>query len=229
MKRSRFSEEQIIGILKEHQAGLSAQDLCRKHGISDATFYKWRSKYGGMDISDARRLKALEEENRKLKKLLAEIDARCGHTQRDARKKLLTPRARRMAVSWAIKDRHYSQRRACGLVGLAPKTYRYVSKRPDDSWLRQRLKELASERRRFGYRRLHLMLRREGIMLNWKKLYRLYREERLMVRKRGGRKRALGTRAPMAIPQGANQRWSLDFVSDALACSRKFRILDRGR
>ena len=70
MKRSRFSEEQIIGILKEHQAGLSAQDLCRKHGISDATFYKWRSKYGGMDISDARRLKALEEENRK--QLLAE-------------------------------------------------------------------------------------------------------------------------------------------------------------
>jgi len=128
-------------------------------------------------------------------------------------------------VSWAIKDRHYSQRRACGLVGLAPKTYRYVSKRPDDSWLRQRLKELASQRRRFGYRRLHLMLRREGIMLNWKKLYRLYREERLMVRKRGGRKRALGTRAPMATPQCANQRWSIDFVSDALACSRRFRIL----
>jgi putative transposase len=72
MKRSRFSEEQIIGILKEHQAGLSAADLCRKHGISDATFYKWRSKYGGMEVSDAKRLKGLEEENRKLKKLLAE-------------------------------------------------------------------------------------------------------------------------------------------------------------
>ena len=72
MKRSRFTEEQIIGILKEHQAGLSAADLCRKHGISDATFYKWRSKYGGMEVSDARRLKAVEEENRKLKKLLAE-------------------------------------------------------------------------------------------------------------------------------------------------------------
>jgi putative transposase len=128
-------------------------------------------------------------------------------------------------VSWAIKDRHYSQRRACGLVGLAPKTYRYVSKRPDDSWLRQRLKELASQRRRFGYRRLHLMLRREGIMLNWKKLYRLYRAERLTVRKRGGRKRALGTRAPMTIPQDANQRWSLDFVSDTLTDGRCFRIL----
>jgi putative transposase len=72
MKRSRFSEEQIIGILKEHQAGLSAADICRKYGISDATFYNWRNKYGGMDVPDAKRLKALEDENRKLKKLLAE-------------------------------------------------------------------------------------------------------------------------------------------------------------
>ena len=72
MKRSRFSEEQIIGILKEHQGGLSAAELCRKHGIGDATFYNWRSKYGGMEASEAKRLKALEEENRKLKKLLAE-------------------------------------------------------------------------------------------------------------------------------------------------------------
>ena len=72
MKRSRFSEEQIIGILKEHQAGLGAKELCRKHGISDATFYKWRSRYGGMEVSDARRLKTLEAENAKLKKMLAE-------------------------------------------------------------------------------------------------------------------------------------------------------------
>jgi putative transposase len=123
-----------------------------------------------------------------------------------------------------MKDKDYSQRRACVLVGLQPKTYRYVSKRPDDAPIRQRLRELALERRRFGYRRLHILLRREGIVLNRKKLYRLYREERLMVRRRGGRKRALGTRAPLAIPQGSNQRWSLDFASDALACGRKFRV-----
>jgi putative transposase len=72
MRRSRFSGEQIIGILKEHQAGLSASELCRRHGISDATFYKWRSKYGGMEVSEAKRLKALEDENGKLKRLLAD-------------------------------------------------------------------------------------------------------------------------------------------------------------
>jgi putative transposase len=72
MKRSRFSDEQIIGILKEHQAGLSAVDLCRKYGVSDATVYKWRSKYGGMEVAGAKRLKALEDENGKLKRLLAD-------------------------------------------------------------------------------------------------------------------------------------------------------------
>ena len=72
MRKSRFSDEQIIGVLKEHQAGLGAAELCRKHGISDATFYKWRSRFGGMEVSDAKRLRALEEENGKLKRLLAD-------------------------------------------------------------------------------------------------------------------------------------------------------------
>ena len=72
MKHTRFTEEQIIGILKEHEAGVKTADLCRKHGISQATFFKWKSKFGGMDVSDARKLKALEDENRRLKKLLAE-------------------------------------------------------------------------------------------------------------------------------------------------------------
>jgi putative transposase len=128
-------------------------------------------------------------------------------------------------VNWAIKERGYSQRRACGVVGMDPRVFRYRSSRPDDGALRQRLRALAGERRRFGYRRLHLLLSREGVKVNRKKLYRLYREERLTVRKRGGRKRALGTRAPMAVPQDPNQRWSLDFVSDTLADGRRFRVL----
>jgi len=72
MKRSRFSEDQIIGILKEHEAGVSVADLCRKRGVSDATVYKWKAKYGGMDVSEARRLKGLEDENARLKRLLAD-------------------------------------------------------------------------------------------------------------------------------------------------------------
>ena len=128
-------------------------------------------------------------------------------------------------MDWAINEKSYTQRKACHLVGLEPKTYRYRLARPDDTGLRLRLKELASQRRRFGYRRLHLLLEREGVIMNWKKLYRLNREEKLTVRKRGGRNRALETRAPMAIPPGVNQRWSLDFVSDALNDGRRFRIL----
>jgi putative transposase len=85
MKRKRFSEEQIIGVLKEHEAGAKTADLCRKHGISEATFYNWKSKYGGLDVSEARRLRALESENAKLKKLLAEA-----HLDNAALKDLLT-------------------------------------------------------------------------------------------------------------------------------------------
>jgi len=132
---------------------------------------------------------------------------------------------RRSAATWAIREKGYSQQRACKLVGIEPKTCRYVSRRPDDGAVRTRLRALASERRRFGYRRLHILLARDGLRLNHKRLFRIYREERLSVRKRGGRKRALGTRSPMALPEAANQRWSLDFVSDALSSGRRFRVL----
>ena len=105
-----------------------------------------------------------------------------------------------------MKTKGYNQRRACALTGIDPRMYRRPSKRSADMELRTSMKELASERRRFGCRRLHILLKREGGEVNWKKLYRLYREEELTVRKRGGRKRAMGTRTPITIPQGPNQR-----------------------
>jgi putative transposase len=118
-----------------------------------------------------------------------------------------------------------SRVRACRLVGLNRSSLSYRARRPDDSTVRERLRELAAERRRFGYRRLGWLLAREGHVMNRKKLYRIYREERLMVRRRGRRKRAIGTRAPLALPDAINRRWSLDFVSDALGDGRRFRIL----
>ena len=138
---------------------------------------------------------------------------------------MVTPAVKRQAVAHLCAAYEVSQRRACRTMGAERTSMRYRSIRPDDVALRSRLRELAAIRRRFGYRRLLILIRREGTHVNHKKLRRLYREERLQVRKRGGRKRALGTRAPMTIPQGANQRWSLDFLSDQLNDSRRFRIL----
>jgi putative transposase len=129
-------------------------------------------------------------------------------------------------VKQVITDHGYSERRACRLISVDRTAFQYRPQRPEDAGVRARLRELANERRRFGYRRLAVMLKRDGLRMNLKKVYRLYKEERLTVRKRGGRKRALGTRAPMALPQGVNQRWSIDFVQDAVDDGRRFRILN---
>ena len=138
---------------------------------------------------------------------------------------MVTPAARREVVAHLRTSFEVSERRACAALGVDRTSVRYRSRRPDDPALRARLRELAAIRRRFGYRRLHVLMCREGLVMNHKKFRRLYREERLQVRRRSGRKRALGTRMPMAIPQGPNQRWSLDFVSDAFTDGRRFRIL----
>jgi transposase InsO family protein len=119
-----------------------------------------------------------------------------------------------------------SERRACWLIGADRKTIRYRSRRPDDAALRARLRELAAERRRFGYRRLHVLLRKEGLVRNRKRTQRLYREEGLAVRRRKGRKRAVGTRSAPPVIALPNQRWSLDFVHDQLASGRRIRVLN---
>ena len=138
---------------------------------------------------------------------------------------MVTPAAKRKAVA-RLKDAFgMSERRACKAIGCCRMTVRYETSRPDDCELRERMKTIAQERRRFGYRRILVMLRREGRVVNHKKLFRLYREEKLTVRRRGGRKRAIGTRAPMLVPLRPDDRWSLDFVSDQLIDGRRFRIL----
>ena len=118
-----------------------------------------------------------------------------------------------------------SELQACKLARLGRSTFQYRKRPDDDGPLRERLRQLAGVRRRFGYRRLGILLRREGFVVNHKKLFRLYREEGLAVKRRRGRKRAVGTRRPIAVPSRPNERWSLDFVSDTLADGRRFRAL----
>lgn len=119
-----------------------------------------------------------------------------------------------------------SERRACSVLGVDRSSVRYRHRRPDDAALREELRRTAEEHRRFGYRRLHVILRRDGHVLNRKRTQRLYREEGLAVRRRRGRKRALGTRAPLVTEAAANARWSVDFMQDQFADGRRFRILN---
>lgn len=139
---------------------------------------------------------------------------------------MVTPAARRNVVAHAVASHGMSERRACRVLGVDRSSHRYRSRRPDDTGLRTRIRELAHERRRFGYRRLFILLRRGGEASGRNRIYRLYREEGLSVKKRKGRRRATGTRAPILVQARANARWSLDFVHDQLASGRRFRILN---
>lgn len=139
---------------------------------------------------------------------------------------MVTPVAKRQAVAHLVETHDVSERRACAVLQADRSMVRYRSRRAgDDAVHRRRIRELAQERRRFGYRRLHILLKREGVEMNHKRFRRLYREEGLQVSKRGGRKRALGTRAPIELPSGPNMRWSMDFVSDSFTDGRRFRVL----
>jgi len=236
MRKSRFTEAQIIGMIKEQEAGMATTEVCRKHGLSPASFYKLKAKYGGMELSDDRHWNAIGPSDngdaaeaargreREAQAPVSGYDARQRGAEGFAGKALTTPMQRREAVLRAMKDHPISQRRACVLIGVDPKTVRR-ERPPDNPEIRLEMNKIAEKRRRFGYRRIGIMLGRKGMVMNEKKLYRIYREEGLSVRRRRGRKRARGSRTPMPVPLRPNQRWSLDFLSDTFGACRKFRIL----
>jgi putative transposase len=139
---------------------------------------------------------------------------------------MVGPAAKREAVAHLCTMLGMSERRACTLIAADRKMIRYRSRRPPDIELRNRLRELANQRRRFGYRRLFVLLREQGEPSGVNRIYRLYREEGLIVRKRKARRRAIGTRTPILVEAKVNARWSLDFVHDQFAHGRRFRILN---
>ena len=138
----------------------------------------------------------------------------------------MSPQAKREAVTHLMVTHQFGVTRSCGLIGISRSLYRYESKRSDDAPLKERLTELAGQKRRYGYRRLHVLLRREGWLLNWKRTYRVYREAGLMVRRRK-RKRIVGIeRLQKVMATGPNQSWSMDFVSDGFVDGRRLRCLN---
>jgi putative transposase len=139
---------------------------------------------------------------------------------------VVRPAGKRVVVSHLVQAHGLSERRACRLADLNLSTWQYRARRQARSTLRERLKELAGERRRFGYRRLHALLRREGWRVNHKAVHRIYVEEGLQVRRRKRKRLARALRRPMLVPQAPNQRWSMDFQHDLLATGQRLRTLN---
>lgn len=138
---------------------------------------------------------------------------------------MVTPAARRTVVEFLKEHHHVSERWACKIVRLSRSSYRYQAKPTNDTEIRTRLKQLAEQRRKFGAPRLHVLLLREGFLINHKRTERLYREEGLSLRLKRRRKRSSHLRVVLATPERINQHWSMDFVSDSLHNGRRFRIL----
>jgi putative transposase len=138
---------------------------------------------------------------------------------------MVSPRARREAVTTLMTERHFGLTPACGLIGMSRSLYRYRSRRGDCAGLRQRIGEIAGQKRRYGYRRIHVLLRREGFTVNVKRTYRLYRDAGLAVRRRKRKRIGPFERKPLPKPAHANISWSMDFVSDGLADGRRLRCL----
>lgn len=183
MKR-RFSEEQIIGILKQHESGVPTSQVCRDNNISSATFYKWKSKFGGMNVSEAQRLRRLEAENAKLKRIVADLKGtrslfrtssqKTGNARRQTRSRAKSAaKARTFAASGGWADRVSAQN---GPLCVAS------CQRPGSVG---EVADLAHQKPAAGYRMLWSLLRGEGVSMNHKKVYRIYKEEQLALRPKG--------------------------------------------
>ncbi|HMU39604.1 MAG TPA: IS3 family transposase [Pseudomonadota bacterium] len=226
MRKSLFTEAQVIGILKRAEAGQPVTELCRELGITQQTFYRWRRKYGGMEVSDAQELNRLLDENRRLKHLVAELALDNRILKDVLGKKMMPLAAQRQSVQRVQTQQKVSQRRACRALGFSRACVRYRTRKRTDQRLRVLLRTLAEQRPRYGYRRLHALLRRRGERVNKKRVHRLYREEGLHLRRQNRRRKRCGPRSGLLPCSRPNQRWSLDFMQDSLGSGRKVRLLN---
>jgi putative transposase len=223
MKASRFSDAQKAFILKQGNDGIAVADICRKAGISQATYFNWKKKYDGLLPSEMRRLKQLEDGQAQ--------EAGCRSvTSRDAAgrhpPKTLRPVRKRKLVDAVCGDWDVSIRRACRVLEVDTSTYHYKSRRPGQAGLEHRIREICQTRVRYGYRRVHVLLRREGWSLGQKKTRRIYRELGLQLRNKTPKRRVKAKlREDRRIATQPNETWAMDFVHDQLATGRKLRVL----
>ncbi len=223
MKR-RFTEEQIIGILGEHAAGGTVTGDHPAHGVSEQSFYRWKAKHAGLEVSELRRPAAPSEGAGGGERQAGEASGGGAPGQFGLEgcrlAKVVRPAGKGKVVSHLVSAHGISERRACRLAELNLSTWQYRCRGADrphkPPGLRARIGEPAYERRRFGYRRIHALPRREGWGADHKAVHRIYVEESLQVRKRKRKRISQGERPPWAVPQAPGERWSMDFQPRSL-------------
>ncbi|UXA69982.1 IS3 family transposase [Xanthomonas prunicola] len=228
MKTSRFTDSQIIAVLKQAEAGTSVPELCREHGISSATFYKWRSKFGGMDASLMSQLKELQDENRRLKKMYAESQMAAEVLREAMGKKMVRPSQRREMARWAVANKAMSIRHACQAFEVSQTCYRYQAKASEENvQIADWLVRLTTTYRDWGFGLCFLHLRNvKGFGWNHKRVYRIYRELELNLRIKPKKRLVRERPEPLSVPETIDQVWSMDFMHDQLADGRSFRLFN---
>ncbi|WCK03912.1 IS3 family transposase [Agrobacterium tumefaciens] len=241
MKTSRFSEPQILVILRQAEGGVPVPELCREHGMSTASFYKWRAKYGGMDASMISQMKALEDENRRLKKMYAEMSMQAELLKEALGKKLTRPSQRREPygkckhlpigqgmAGQAVALRGVSIALACRTFGVSETCYRYSAKLNDDNeQIADLLIGLTRAKKTWGFGLCFLYLRNvRGHRWNHKRVYRIYRELEFNLRIKPRKRLKRDKPDPLTVPEAPNLVWSMDFMADRLEDGRQFRLLN---
>ena len=233
MKTRRYSETQVFRILKEVDDGCPVVDAARKHGVSPATIHSWKGKYGGMTLSGLKCLKALEEENARLKRIIAQQALGDELLKEINAKKMVSPLARRSAVRYLTKQSRCSQRHACAVIGIPRALVRYIARRrKDEAELIRKIHKLAIRHNRYGYRRVTVLLRREGWKVNRKRVHRIWKSEGMGFPPQAGLSRRRPKRRSVG-PVGEivnkaeypNHVWSYNFVEDMAERGGKLRIL----
>lgn len=232
MKATRFTESQIVAILKQQDSGQTVAQITREHGISEATFYNWRAKYGGMQVSEVKRLKELEPGRRSGRKPPTQKDVcRAEPTKRNhqggAFKKVVRLTERRQVARWMMDHKQVSQRKACSWVGLSRNAMAEPAAiKEKDFALCRRIKQLARKHKHWGVLKIYSRLRKQGQLVNHKRVRRLYKSLGLSLQRKTKKRLPDAVRQPLPKATACNECWSLDFTCDTLTGGRKFRTLN---
>ncbi|EIJ6450416.1 IS3 family transposase [Salmonella enterica] len=226
MRKARFTEHQIIAVIKSVEAGRTVKDVCREVGISEATYYNWKSKYGGMEASDIKKIKEPEDENRRLKQMFADLSLECRALKDVIEKKPLKPAFKRELVTHLITTFGLSIRQVCRSLNLSRTVYHYRPDSTHDEPVIAALQAAAERYPRYGFPKLFQVLRRQGYQWNDKRIHRIYCLLKLNFRRKGKQRLLVRNPSPLATPEVLNQSWSVDFMNDTLVCGRRFRTFN---